>query len=257
MAYYEFLRVRKSAVILTAIVVALAATIYAIAEFHSASAVIKIQVGRHSLHAMSVVIFTSMAAWMTAILACIISTSLNRLRDHLPYVWTRPESRVATATSLVGIDIAMLAGFFIVVMGVEITCFLLLARGAVGIGWNDAAWSVLRAFGFAVMWYAIVQAVSAGVRVSGTAIAGISWPVFIVGASLEGARFPAPWNQILTAFNIFNPMAYLSGTTMKENGDVVLQSFIGFDPAVRVALMYGIAVLALLIAVTTWKRMEA
>lgn len=257
MLYYEYLRVRRPVLILTAIVVALAATVYAIAEYHSASAIIKIEVGKHSLHTLSIIVFTSGAAWMTAILASAISTSLNRLRDHLPYAWTRPQSRTATATSLIGVDIAALVTFFAVVMLVEIACFLLLARGAVGIGWSDTEWSLLRAVGFAIMWYAVVQAASAGLRVSGAAVTAISWPVFIIGASLAAARFPAPWSQILIAINILNPMAYLSGTRVSSSGDVVLQSFIGFEPAVRVALMYGIAALALFVAVTTWKRMEA
>lgn len=157
---------------------------------------------------------------------------------------------------MIGIDLAVLCCAFLLVLGVEIGCLLLISHGTIGVRWAGAGADILRALGFAVMWYAIIQAVSAALRFSGSAIIGMSWPVFIIGASLEAARFPAPWHQILTAINLFNPMAYLSGTHVSANGDVVLQSFIGFDPAVRVALMYGITVLALLVAVTTWRRME-
>ena len=257
MAYYEYLRVRHALVIFAAIVIGLAATVYAVAEYHSASAVIKIQIDNHHVREANVLVFTSMAAWATAILASVISTSLNRLQGHLPYAWTRPQSRLAMAAALIAVDLGALLAAFALVMAVEIGCFLLLARGSVGIGWHGAAADLLRAFGFAVMWYALVQGISAPLRMRGSAIVGISWPVFIAGASLEAARFPAPWHAILTAINLFNPMAYLSGTSVNANGDVILRSFIGFDPAVRVALMYGIAVLALLVAVTTWRRMEA
>lgn len=257
MAYYEYLRVRHAFLIFAAIVIGLAVTVYAVAEYHSASAVIKIEVDGHHTHDISVVIFTSIAAFATAILASITSTSFNRLRGHLAYAWTRPQSRISMALSLIGVDLAVLLCGFTLVLGVEIACFLLISHGAIGVRWNGAAADVLRALGFAIMWYAIVQGVSARLQFSGGAIVGISWPVFMIGASLEGARFPAPWHEILTAINLFNPMAYLSGTHVSANGDVVLQSFIGFDPAVRVALMYGISLLALSVAVTTWRRMEA
>jgi hypothetical protein len=107
------------------------------------------------------------------------------------------------------------------------------------------------------MWYAIVQGCSAGIRFSGGAVAGCAWPVFIVAALLESARFPEPWNAILTVINIFNPMAYLSGTEVTRHGDVILNSIIPFTEPIRWALMYGISLVALVIAINTWKRMEA
>ncbi|MGH7683466.1 MAG: hypothetical protein ACREMT_03885, partial [Vulcanimicrobiaceae bacterium] len=131
MAYYEYLRLQRSFLIFAAIVIGIALTVYAIAEYHSTSAVIKIEVDRHNVHTVSVVVFTSLAAWATAILASVISTSLNRLREHLSYTWTRPQSRIAMALTFIGIDLAVLLCAFALVLGIEIACFLLISRGAV------------------------------------------------------------------------------------------------------------------------------
>ncbi|GEM_PF-1544088 len=257
MIYYEYLCARRALLIYTAIAAALAFTVYAVTAYHSHDAVIRIELGRHHFHGLPVVFFTSVAAWTTAILACTLATSLNRQREHLAYTWTRPQDRAVMGISLVALDLAALLCAFVIVVAIEIACYEGVTRGQFPVIWDGPFGDVLRALGFAVMWFSIVQALSARLPVRSSVIAGMSWPVFIVGAMLEAARFPSPWNEILTAINLFNPMAYLSGTSVTSSGAVVLQSFIGFAPAVRLALMYGISACALIVAVTTWKRMEA
>lgn len=255
MVYYEYLRVRKALTIYTLVLIVLAVGIYLIAAFHSHSMVFKVDVHKDEPHAAPLILFTSMAAWITAILATIISTSLNGQRDHLAYTWTRPQSRFAMAVAFIAADVATLVGGFVIVLAIEVSFFSLTTH--IPITARDAVGDYARAFGFALMWYAIVQGLSAGFSVRGGTVAGLSWPVFLFAAALEAARFPSPWQEILTAINVFNPMAYVSNPSFSDKGGVALHSIIPFEMSVRVALMYGITVAALWLAVSRWKRMEA
>ncbi|MBV8152683.1 MAG: hypothetical protein JO101_00165 [Candidatus Eremiobacteraeota bacterium] len=254
MAYFEYLRTRRSFLIFAAFLLALTAAILVIVSFHSRD--IQIGIGHHHT-AVSVIFFTSLAAWGTAILASINCASLNRQREHLPYTWTRPQSREQMALELIAVDLAIMIAAFVLVVGLEMLVFAILTEGRIPLLWRGTGAAFLRGFGFALMWYSMVQAATAWASFRGSVVAGISWPIFIIVAGLEAARFPAPWSEILTFVNIFNPMAYLSGTEVSRSGEVVLHSVIPFADSVRLALMYGLSLLALVVAVFSWKRMEA
>jgi hypothetical protein len=258
MAYFEYLRVRTSFLIFAAVVVVLALFVYLIAALHSAQ--IDVGMSRHRLHAppgLSILFFASFAAWGTAILATVISASLNRQREHLAYTWTRPERREATALSFVAIDVASLLAAFVLIIAVALACYFAVIGNRFPIIWKDAVPDLLRAFGFALMWYAIVQAATAWGSFRGGIVAGISWPVFIFLAGLLASHFPSPWGEVIRAVNVLNPMAYLSGTHVSaRTGDVVMHSLLPFDATTRLALMYGIAAIALVVAVLSWRRME-
>ena len=257
MAYYEFLRASRSLLAFSLILAGLAAVIDIVTLFHSSHAIVRIDVG-HEHHASNapLLIFTSIAAWATAILATFLSTSLNRQREHLAYTWTRPQPRATMSLTFVAVDVIVLVLAFVVAILVEIACFEVIARGVLPINWSGAVGDVFRALGFSLMWYALIQAVTAGLGSRGGAVAGASWPVFIVAALLESARFPSPWQEVLTVINVFNPMAYLSSTTV-EHDDVVLRSIIPFSTEVRLTLMYAITFAAVAVAVARWRRMEA
>ena len=254
MAYFEYLRVRRNFVGFAMFVFAIAAVVNVISALHSGD--IQVSVGE-KLHGFSVVFFTSLAAWGTAILATIIAASLNQQRDHLSYTWTRPQGRSSLALGLIAVDVGFLIAGFVLVLLIAMVTFTTVVGGRVPIVWAHAAPALLRGFGLTLMWYALVQAATAWGTFRGVTIAALSWPIFIILAALEAARFPAPWHQLLTVINLFNPMAYISGTTVQNNGEVVLHSIIPLGDTARLLFMYVISSAALIFAVFSWKRMEA
>ena len=256
MVYFEYLRVRRSFLIFAAVVTVLCLFVLALAGLHWND--IQIQVGRRHTVGVSIVFFTSFGAWGTAILATVIAASLNRQREHLAYTWTRPEKRETIALRFIAIDVAFLIAAFVLTMAIGMIVFFLLIGNRVPLLWTGTVSAFLRAFGFALMWYAIVQAATAWASFRGGVVAGVSWPVFIFLGGLEAARFPSPWREVFTLVNLFNPLAYISGTHVNaRTGDVTLESFLPFDATTRLALMYSVAAIALIIAILSWRRMEA
>ena len=255
MAYFEHLRVRTNFLVFAAFVLAIATLVISVTLFHSKD--IRIEIGSNHVHGISVVFFTSLAAWGTALLATIIAASLNRQRDHLAYTWTRPRDRSAIAAETIAVDLGYLIAMFLFIFAVELVCVAIIVQGRIPLVWHNAIPAFLRGFGLALMWYAMVQAATAWAPFRGVVVSAVSWPVFIIVGSLEAVRFPAPWSTVITVLNVFNPMAYLSGTEIQKNGDVVLHSLLPFDDSTRLALVYAISLAALAFAVFSWKRMEA
>lgn len=203
--------------------------------------------------------FVSAAFAGALIVASVTATSLNREGPTLPIVWTKPLSRRRIALQYFAVDLGAVVGVGLLTVA---ACILIaLPTGALGHVLHDPNLGELlvRSLGVTFMWYAVVQAASAGLSGRGGALIGLSWPVFggllwLALADIPGLR------PVGLALNVINPLAWLSSTTRVQHG--VLTSTVGslypFLPhAVVVVAPWLLAGLALYLATVLWSRREA
>jgi hypothetical protein len=203
----------------------------------------------------------AVAAFVGAlIVASVTATSLNREGPTLPIAWTKPLSRRRIALEYFAVDLAALAGVALltVVAGILIALPADVLRHVV----HDPKLGelVFRSAGVVVMWYAVVQAASAGLSGRGGAVIGLSWPVFGGLLGLATVWQIPGLHGLALALNVFNPLAWLSSTTRVAHGAAVstTSSLFPFLPhAVVVVAPWLLAGLALYLATVLWSRREA
>jgi hypothetical protein len=113
--------------------------------------------------------------------------------------------------------------------------------------------------GVSFMWFALVQAVSAGVRGRGGIVIGISWAYFTILVGLSHAGFlPTAAHEIVMLLNILNPLAYMNSLT--SHGDTLSASvpntIFALDPWQSAAIVWTLGVAACAVATFNWKRLE-
>lgn len=203
-------------------------------------------------------LFVSAAFAGALIVASVTATSLNAEGPTLPIVWTKPLSRRRIALQYFAVDLAAVVGAGLLTVA---ACLLIaLPTGALGHVLHDPRLGelIVRSLGVAFMWYAVVQAVSAGLNGRGGAAIGLSWPVF--GGLLWLAVADVPGlHAVGLALNVINPLAWLSSTTRVQHGVVssATSSLFPFLPhAVVVVAPWLLAGLALYLATVLWSRRE-
>ncbi|MBV8152684.1 MAG: hypothetical protein JO101_00170 [Candidatus Eremiobacteraeota bacterium] len=204
----------------------------------------------------------SIAGYATCIMATMISATLNRDREHLAYLWTRPIPRIRIALTYFLVDVATLVVAFAVVAVVAAFVMSNL-RGLTLVADPNAGTTLLRFIALPLMWYAVVEAVTSWNGLKGPAAGGISWAVFWGLLILAAVKLPAPFMAIVAVLNIFNPLAYfisnghstlLDPVTLSEvNG----RDLIPMDYGVQTVLAYAIFLGGCAFAAYAWKRMEA
>jgi hypothetical protein len=99
----------------------------------------------------------------------------------------------------------------------------------------------------------VISAVAARLPGRGALIAGLAWGVFPVLVGLyHVAWFPIWLHDVVYALNVFNPMAWLGGTTPHGNSSIIPLSVWG-----RVLGECAIAVALAIASVRLWSTREA
>jgi hypothetical protein len=205
-------------------------------------------------------IFASVVLFAALVVASIMGTSLNRESPTLPIVWTKPASRRRIALEYFATDFATIVAVALLTTIVTVACAV--PTGALRHVVHDPHLTeiVVRIFGVAFMWYAVVQAATAGLAGRGGMIAGLSWPLF---GGLVGLAFVnVPGLHVLSlVLNVINPLAWLSSITTRVGHGVAsttTSSLFPFLPnAVIIAAPWLLAGLALYLATVLWSRREA
>ncbi len=199
-------------------------------------------------------IFIAGAAFLTAIVSTILGTTLQRERSNYEIAWTLPRSRTQTAVTIVAVNIGGLAvAYAFLCLAVVVQIIGPLASGAVRLTTADVPIAVF-GFAYAVLWYALIQAATSWYSERGGVIAGLSWPAFFIATTLAQSNgVPVPIERLLYAFNTINPLAYLAPIVdaLGKHGTGVPPSQIVLGST---AAMFGLAVVALAIAVAGWRR---
>jgi hypothetical protein len=203
-------------------------------------------------------IFAAVALMAALVVAAVTAPSLNRESPTLPVVWTKPASRARIALEYFAVDLATIVAVGLLAVIAALLCAA--PTGALRHVVHDAGLGelVVRSLGIAFMWYAVVQAATAGMPGRGGAVAGLSWPVF--GGLLGLAFLDVPGlHGVAIALNTINPLAWLTSTTRVGNGvaTTTTHSLFPFLPhAVVVVAPWLLTGLALYLATVLWSRRE-
>ncbi len=277
MAYVEFLRVRNALYVFAGIVTALIAflLISLLASHGGGNDTFRLSLGnaiiltkgpdgrihQSSLSAdprasIPLSALFGIAGYAATVFATVVSTSLNKERDGLDFPFTRPVPRERMALEYFLVDFGgVLAAF---VFSFVIMCLVPLATaGLLGRITPDESslWMALLGLGIGVMWFGIIQALTAPYRRAGGWTVGVSWAVFLGLLALPGMTYLGPVvHAAAMALNFFNPLAYF--TSLVVGHDSAGSQVFDFSLPARVGLVWTIGLAACALAIASWKRVE-
>ncbi len=206
-------------------------------------------------------VFVMVALVVGLVIVTISATSLNRESATLPIVWTKPASRRRMALEYFAVDLATVVAVGLLAVVAALACALPVGALRHVVHDPKLAELVVRSLGVAFLWYAVVQAATAGLPGRGGIVAGMSWPVFTGLGGLIGVTF---WNlpglhALALAINVVNPLAWMSASSHSDDGVATseISSFFPFLPhPVVIAAPWLLGALALYLATVLWSRRE-
>lgn len=210
-------------------------------------------------HVLPLSVIFGIAGYATCVMATMLTATLNRDRNHLPYIWTRPTPRERIALGYMLIDVVTIVVAYALVAGVA--TFIVANLPTVHLAdTSETATSIVRYLALPLMWYALVEVATSWNAFRGGAAAGMSWAIFwgllIVRAIVTD--FPAPIPQIVAALNLLNPLAYFTTKTGQSITFAAAGTHtIPLDYSAQTVLAYAIFVTGCIVAIYAWKRMEA
>jgi hypothetical protein len=192
------------------------------------------------------------AMFLTMIFATSAGLSLNREGQTLALSWTKPVPRPVIALRIIAVDVVALALMFVFAWLVAF-CVVVAAHGAVVDGPDTVATTIL-SFGVALMWYALCEAITAGLGAGGRGLVGFLWPVALVLSGLGG--FEGVGGAIIHVLNVFNPLAYLRSVAI-SGGTSTTHAFWDVAPASGAIAVLALSVVLCAVAIGLWMRREA
>jgi hypothetical protein len=197
-------------------------------------------------------VLAPIAMFVTMVFATSVGLSLNRESATRALSWTKPLSRSAIALRIVAVDaLALLAidAFTWIVM----LAFVAAAHGSVFVSPTTAV-TVALSIGVIFMWYALLQALTAGFGAGARMIVTALWPAALILSSLDELGGTA--GRVIAVLNAVNPIAYLNGVTTSE-GVHRINAYWQFPVADRALVVWIATVLLSALAVALWTRREA
>jgi hypothetical protein len=262
MVYVELLRLRKSLMWYTGVFAAL--YVIFLLSIHAPGATVHIGGDISHDHNGSIPLGALLAglAWCPMIFATVLGVSLNRENEGVEMVWTKPVARERLALGYILVDLgAIVVAYFIALAFVMLVLATLGLTGLVVVD-ASAARNFGLGLGIAFMWYGLLQAATAWNRGRAGLVVGLSWAVFIVLAPLARIIPAGTWlHTAVVLINYVNPMAYMSAISSHSAGatnfsGIEVRSLNDLSFELRFALVWTIGVVASVIAIFSWKRME-
>jgi len=205
MEYVELLRVRRSLIWnagILAIVVIGILTLGSDSTIHVNGGTTRIAPGV----ALPAGVLATIGAFLAAVYASSIGTSLNRESMTRDISWTKPVSRTVLAIRFVCIDLAGVIGAFAFAL---ILIYLALSHLHVAVVADvDTPAQLLLGCGVGAMWYGLLELLTCGFGPGARAMSGILWPVALVCQGL--GALGGTIGQTIHALDVLNPLAYLS-----------------------------------------------
>jgi hypothetical protein len=195
------------------------------------------------------------AAVAALIIATLVAPGLSAEgANTTALIWTRPAPRDAIAARFIGIDIAAIViGYAIMLVAIMLGVAIVGGLSQVTYDPEAILRSVTLALGGALMWYAVISVVAARLPGRGPLIAGLTWGVFpILTALYHAHNFPIWLHDVIFVLNIFDPMAWLGGTTPQGNSSVIPLSV--WERALGV---WTITIVLAVASVRLWSTREA
>lgn len=250
MAYVEYLRVRR----LFGWYILILAALVLLALYFGQISTVEVQGSTKRLAGMAVPLgaLVPIGMFFAAIFSSSVGSSLNRENQTRDLSWTKPLSRSLIALQFLVIDIAaVLLLFACAMLGVVL---VLMRMQMVPVLGPDFVWYVILGAGVALMWYGLVQALTAWSPPGARSIPGLLWPVCLLLLAL--AHAPGSIGAISRAIDVVNPLSYMSGVQFSAQG--AAQEVVSTLPLeLRVPVVCLFALLFCAIAVYVWPRREA
>jgi len=189
----------------------------------------------------------------TTIFAGILATCLSvENNGHLELAWTKPASRIRYALSMLGVDAAGMAVFWLMTL-VAIDILLALTGHLSHVAVDGEAWhNLLRYLAVPLGWYGVNEALTASARQRGGMVAGLSWVGALILIALGIANLAHPWSDIVGFILYVNPLAYASYAVGMPQPPFPFHTwylnFIG---------LIVLGILGVVAALTQWRRLEA
>jgi hypothetical protein len=242
MEYVELLRVRRSLIWNAGILAVVVIGILALggdSTIHVNGGTTRIAAGA----SLPLGVIATIGAFLAAIYASSIGTSLNRESTTRDISWTKPVSRTVLAIRFVAID---LAGVLIAFAVAIILICLALAYLHVSVAADtDAPGQLVLGCGIGAMWYGLLQVLTCGFGSGARAMAGILWPISLVCQGL--AELGGGVGQTMRAIDVLNPIGYLDAIAKPAAG----------GPEMAAPLVWFFALAFCALAIVIWPRREA
>jgi hypothetical protein len=173
------------------------------------------------------------------------------------------------AAQVVGVDVAAIVVAQLFAVAIALTTVLVgsaILQGLSGVHvpvhfkWeSDTLATALLGLGCAVMWYAILQAVTAWTperRGSGLFL-GIGVALLVLAQPLSHFTYFGPlFCDAFKALLFIDPFAYFSQVKFEDSGDATIGAYFSAAIGVRALIVWALAALAIGLASLEWKRVQ-
>jgi hypothetical protein len=195
----------------------------------------------------------SVAMFLAMIYATSSGLSLNREAQTLALSWTKPLSRPAVALRIIATDVVMIVVAYVfawlVVLGVVAAC-----NGTL-VGASQLPAMLALSLGVSLMWYALIEAVTAALPISAGIVVGLMWPAALILSGLNGSINPT-FDTVIRVLNVFNPLAYLN--SVKHTAATTTETgYWQLPPSEAALIVWGLSVVYIAVAIALWMRREA
>jgi hypothetical protein len=196
------------------------------------------------------------ASFVALAFATIVGTSLNKENTLGGFAFTKPLSRERLALTYFAVDAVSIVAAFALAVVLGLVALVIL--GILGRLYVDRTALSIAALGLgvSVMWYGMLQALTAGMRFRAGMFIGIGWGLFSILAALHGVVELGPtFHAVVATLNYLNPLAYYTSLSM-SGSDVTTSSLLGLSEPLRLLIPYSIGIIGCAIAIAGWKRVE-
>jgi hypothetical protein len=206
---------------------------------------------------LSVLLFT--ASYCGIIFATAISCSLHRENDGVEMVFTKPIARERLALMYFLLDLCA------IVIAIAFALVLeLLWLASVGllrfVNVDGPSFSLaVVGLGVAVMWYGLLQGLTAGNHVRGGLFVGLSWAAaFTLPVLALATRHVPALHAVVMVLNVLNPLAYFTSyhPHLRTATPYELGSLIPVNIWARAAITWSFGIVGCALAIIGWKRLE-
>ena len=194
----------------------------------------------------------AVAAFFAAIVSTVLGSTLALENDHLEVAWTRPRSRTAYATMLMGVDALGIIIAQLIAFAFVLAHMLIYHQNQHLVRDPEELIFAARFTLFPLAWYALIVALSASMRGRAGIVQGLIWPIALGLTGLSTLHLPEVWRSLVMVVSWINPISYVTFH------DESLQATVGstFEP-LAVAALALIVIASWAAATYQWRRLQA
>jgi hypothetical protein len=253
MLLVETLRLRAWSLWWAAVIAAIGIVLVVTVQHVHSITVVNVDGTRMNGPDIPAVALATIAMFLAMIFATSVGLSLNKEGHTLALTWTKPVARPLIALRIVAVDVvAVVAAYvfaWLVILGVVAGC------GGSITGAPAVSTVLALSLGVALMWFALIAAITSALPANTGVVVGFLWPGALILASLN-VHINATIDTIVRLLNVFNPLAYINGST-SASSDGRAASYWQGAPDERALIVWLLACVLVAIAVGLWTRREA